>query len=519
MITILIVDDEKLERRGIRFLLKREEGEFQILEATNGKDALGVLESNHVDILFSDVKMPYMNGLELTKAVREDHPDMEIVIFSGYNDFSYAKEALRYGVVDYVLKPVDPEEFHKTFQRVMENISSKIEKKEQQEKKEDYLKKYFLLKYLYGGKEEDFVQFKKLTDGMEDDLSQFTRMVLVSASNGFFETEEEHFLMSLKEEVQREFHYVNLNSNESIFLFTEKYADYHGIVEKMYRFFAHQFDSECYFAVSEEIEDGKNLAEEFKVLEGMLEEQFYQPRQHLFFHGEKQEEKKADPAEDSEIMEQITKDIQYKDLPHLRQDFQRLEEKYRAHKQFSDMYVKFVFSGIMKELLDQMEGLDEKMLSKRVDRLYRCRNLNDVIAIVEEVLQEYEHCIQEQEDGFRSEVTTVKGYIYHHYKEKDLGAETLSAMVFLSPGYLSAVFKEETGMTLNRFIREVRMEKAKELLETTNMKISGIAKEVGFSNNSYFCRSFREFFGDTPEACRKGIAADEKTNTEVDPSI
>ena len=128
MITILIVDDEKLERRGIRFLLKREEGEFQILEATNGKDALGVLESNHVDILFSDVKMPYMNGLELTKAVREDHPDMEIVIFSGYNDFSYAREALRYGVVDYVLKPVDPEEFHKTFQRVMENISSKIEK-------------------------------------------------------------------------------------------------------------------------------------------------------------------------------------------------------------------------------------------------------------------------------------------------------------------------------------------------------------------------------------------------------
>ena len=200
MITILIVDDEKLERRGIRFLLKREKGEFQILEATNGKDALGVLESNHVDILFSDVKMPYMNGLELTKAVREDHPDMEIVIFSGYNDFSYAREALRYGVVDYVLKPVDPEEFHKTFQRVMENISSKIEKKEQQEKKEDYLKKYFLLKYLYGGK-------------------------------------EEHFLMSLKEEVQREFHYVNLNSNESIFLFTEKYADYHGIVEKMYRFF------------------------------------------------------------------------------------------------------------------------------------------------------------------------------------------------------------------------------------------------------------------------------------------
>ena len=113
----------------------------------------------------------------------------------------------------------------------------------------------------------------------------------------------------------------------------------------------------------------------------------------------------------------------------------------------------------------------------------------------------------------------LKSWFYHRDEEIKIVVETLSALVFLSPGYLSAVFKEETGVTLNRFIREVRMEKAKELLETTNMKISGIAKEVGFSNNSYFCRSFREFFGDTPEACRKGIAADEKTNTEDDPSI
>ena len=173
-----------------------------------------------------------MNGLELTKAVREDHPEMEIVIFSGYNDFSYAREALRYGVVDYVLKPVDPNEFHKTFQRVMENISSKEEKQKQQNRKEDYLKKYFFLRYLYSGKEEDFVQLEKLTDETEDDVSQFSRMVLVSASNGFFETEEEHFLTSLKEEVQREFYYVNLNSNESIFLFAEKYTDYHVVVEK-----------------------------------------------------------------------------------------------------------------------------------------------------------------------------------------------------------------------------------------------------------------------------------------------
>ena len=123
MITILIVDDERLERNGIKFLLKQEQGEFEVLEACNGKDALGVLQSKRVDILLSDIKMPYMDGLELAAQARGLYPELPIVIFSGYNDFSFAREALRYGVSDYVLKPVDPQEFHKTLEKVLHNIS------------------------------------------------------------------------------------------------------------------------------------------------------------------------------------------------------------------------------------------------------------------------------------------------------------------------------------------------------------------------------------------------------------
>ena len=88
-------------------------------------------------------------------------------------------------------------------------------------------------------------------------------------------------------------------------------------------------------------------------------------------------------------------------------------------------------------------------------------------------------------------------------------------MVYLSTGYLSAVFKEETGMTLNRYIREVRMNKARDLLAGTNMKITQIAREVGFSNSSYFCRSFREYFGCSPESCRKGKVTDEEASSGV----
>ena len=108
----------------------------------------------------------------------------------------------------------------------------------------------------------------------------------------------------------------------------------------------------------------------------------------------------------------------------------------------------------------------------------------------------------------------VKQYIHHHYAE-NLNVENLARQVYLSPGYLSVVFKEETGVNLNRYVRDIRMKKSRELLENTSMKISQIAKEVGFSNNSYFCRSFREYFGVTPEFCRKGTAEYEKMDTEI----
>ena len=108
----------------------------------------------------------------------------------------------------------------------------------------------------------------------------------------------------------------------------------------------------------------------------------------------------------------------------------------------------------------------------------------------------------------------VKNYIYQHYGE-DLSLEMLAEKVYLSSGYLSFIFKKETGMNLNRFIRVFRMEKAKELLCSTNMKVAQVSEKVGFSNVSYFCRSFREYYGSSPESYRKGTGDDEENPKEI----
>ncbi len=127
MYTYLIVDDEMIERKGIRMLLSRMNIRENILEA------LEVFEKEKIDVLLTDINMPFMDGIELLSRIHEEYPGTETVIFSGYDEFSYAKKAISYGVSAYILKPVNPEEFEK----VVGEINKKLAKSEREEKRKD----------------------------------------------------------------------------------------------------------------------------------------------------------------------------------------------------------------------------------------------------------------------------------------------------------------------------------------------------------------------------------------------
>ena len=125
MYTLLIADDEAHERDLIRFLLRDSKHILHILEAQNGRDAFEQLSNNHVDILLCDIEMPFLNGIELAKKVKEQNPDIEILFFSGYDDFVYVKAALSLKAVSYILKPVDPAEFDKLLTEIISRLDSK----------------------------------------------------------------------------------------------------------------------------------------------------------------------------------------------------------------------------------------------------------------------------------------------------------------------------------------------------------------------------------------------------------
>lgn len=119
-----------------------------------------------------------------------------------------------------------------------------------------------------------------------------------------------------------------------------------------------------------------------------------------------------------------------------------------------------------------------------------------------ELADELEENLKQEQDSPSHTIAIVEQYIQEHYGQA-LSLDILAERVYLTPHYLSSIFIQEKGIGISKYIKTLRMEKARELLRDTNMKINEISEKVGYSSLSYFCRSFRNEYGVTPEQYRK----------------
>ena len=265
MYRVLVVDDEKLERDGIRFLLSMEEGEWEIYEAANGKLALNELRKHPVDLMLTDIKMPHMDGLELSKKAREEYPDLEIIIFSGYGDFAFAQEAIRYGVTDYVLKPVDPDRFHDTIQKIQKEIASRKNKEQQSIKEKSFLQQYFLLSYIYSGDQERLKEAEEIVDFSV--WEQWHCAILIESDEAFFDSASDEVPIEIREELRRSFFYLNLNGRQSLLLFKDVYCDYVLVAKNVYNLLKRRHPVRFHLAVSRRFDGYQELPEIMEQLE------------------------------------------------------------------------------------------------------------------------------------------------------------------------------------------------------------------------------------------------------------
>ncbi len=500
MVRILIVDDEKIERNGIKFLLKQLNIEVEVRETVNGVKALEALEQETADILLTDIKMPFMDGLELTERVRRTYPEIKMIIFSGYGEFEYARKAMKSGVNSYILKPVDPDEFKNTMEKVLKELEDERLEKQLQEKSRSFIREHILLSLINGIRPEEVIQEMKDPKAL-DFLQLYHCMMLIEFDHDFFGKKGMDFVERMQERIGSTFQYLNLNQQQCVLFFGQEEIDWKETARKIERAVENTYQENCYVAVSGNVEIGSDISRIYDKLELLMENRFYVLEDKVFMEQDESPETSLAQIDDDTLMKQIRQDIKMKDMVGLRQHFEKMCEKYQSKKNFSQVYVKFIFSNLLKDVYEMLPETFGQNLNQEIDRLYRTNDFAEVAQILNEGIQHLEESFSVNPQMMHREIETVKQYIYANY-DKELSVDMLAGQVYMAPSYLSHIFKKETGQNLSKFIKALRMEKAKEMLEESHNKIVNISYAVGYPNVSYFCQSFREYFGVSPQKYR-----------------
>lgn len=505
MLTILVVDDHKEEREGITFLIEELGFPLQIYVAENGRKALECLEQHAIDILFTDVRMPIMDGLQLTQQALHLYPKLKVILFSGFAEFEYAKTALSLGVSDYLLKPLNVDAFRNTLDKVILDITNLQKEEEASQKQLAFVKKHVLFSLI------NSIGDLPLLHGLSIGLpSHYHKMLLLEFDKNFFEhvgPDFEEFLIGLLDSPAD---YVNLNGCQSLLLFPASdrpsRCSNPELAMHIHNQILDQYNANCYLAMKEEVTPLQDLANVLAPLEELMEYRFFLPDTYVFdanhdlyFTGQMYPDQT-----DSYLLDQIRNNLRDEDIFSLRANIEILYQKYVRQVQFSQLYVKYMFSSIYQEIMTRAKPASDRELQAAIEKIHKAEDLRDIRDIIVEGIHRLEQHSPYDEPALNREVEAVKQYIEDAYAE-DMSLEMLAARVYLSPHYLSSIFKKSTGCGLNKYIKNVRMQKAKDLLTNTHLKISQICGAVGYRNISYFCQNFRDFYGLTPEKFRQQI--------------
>ncbi len=512
---ILIVDDNHVERAGVRMLIESRRtsagafyGDLELLEAENGKQALEILNQEQVDILLSDIRMPFMTGLELASALRERGSDITIILLTAYGEFSYAQEAIRQRVSEYIMKPVDPEEFYEVLDRTIEKVRARKMAEEESVETRESLLRYYLQGYLLFGREEDLLRLRQIEaeTAAAQQVDEISEVMLLQTDKPVFAAHLDQATDIILHRTERDPGYLITEDDTClIFFFGRKTVNYRRIAGLISAAFEEQFNLHCYLAVSEEVKDPKDLPKICQDLETEMDSRFYLPDIRVL------------PAEDPDgeempgsvsgekiqvILGRMRENIHAHDADELQEDADQLVLEMVREARNSQMYVRFIFSELLRELFKEMGADRSTEEVEAIEKVFRVDTIEEVREIFRQVIEEFRRNLAAGEETPQNAVHYLTNYIRYHLNE-DLSADTLAEKVYLSPGYLSHLFKKETGQNLSRYIRSCRMEMAARLLLETDMKVVQIAEKAGFRNDSYFGQSFREYYGKTPETFRR----------------
>ena len=503
---ILLVDDEKTEREGIRYLIGRFQFTLLVEEAHNGKAAFEYIQKNNdIDILLTDVKMPYMDGLELAKRVNDFNSNVVIIIFSAYGEFDYARRACEASAVNYLLKPIEVDEF----KTVMERVIDICRKRKRQQDQREYLRnsdKKLWLHRLINSKDslEEIVDILKEQHGINLE-NKYIRFVSVETRDNYFEKNEEAFERILRGNLEQNYETINLYPNLSyIMIYSSSNINdekTESEIRKLYIGLTENKTEKFSIIVGTKFYGVKHFGDKLRELDEAIKDTFsyfcgiiYISRTNFKDIGSVEEQ--------LQIKESVMRSIDDRNMEAVKKQLfvylKRLEEE----KSSSAFYVKYLMLDIVKAIFQAYETYNEAIIWQAANDIMQSNDLKSMEGILEKIIDEMSEKNADLLPDVSQSVSEIKRVIKNEYMN-DIGLEQIADRVCLTPAYVSFIFKKETGSNLVKYLTDYRMQKAKELLEKSNRKIVDICRLCGYQNQSYFNKLFKNYYGITPKQYRE----------------
>lgn len=529
---ILIADDEILVRVGLKSALDWEENGFIVVgEAKNGKEALAMFEEHSPDILITDISMPFMNGLEVIKVLKEKKPSLKIIILTHYNDFNYAQEAVELGVVQYILKSqLIPDNLLKILKKISKEMdySSNISDSDSIQKENNVpIKKSIrdleIYKIITTGKIESKEELKIMLQdyGVQFSFSSFivayALMPLEFIENNRYK-DNLLYLNKVLENVCKQilikgkFSVVTvIKDNKILYLINfnmdelendEVLAEIVKLMISVKKNIKKFLDIQLSVGISsigDCLTDIYRLYKEAKIAQ---EYNFFDNDKVFIFSKEMELEKGNIPVFDSNRLKKYMID---KNKTELNQYLDNIFKQLFTTKNIE--YVRRIFIDLLNQaklLYTQFNNESKQNISELdygvFDQLY---NFDLVKKYIFDIYYDLFLCYQNQQVKQYSHIVKKSiNYIAQNYN-KDISLSDAAEYVELSSSYLSFLFKKEKGINFSTFLTEFRIEKARELLVDSNKKMYEIAEQVGFDNPYYFSKLFKEITGMTCKEYRR----------------
>ena len=539
MIKIFLVEDEIAIRKGIKNSIDWEKEGYEFVgEAGDGELAYPMILKTKPDILITDIKMPFMDGLQLSKLVRKELPATKILILSGYDEFEYAKEAIKLQVAEYLLKPISSAKLLDVLAQVKEVIRQEQEEKELIKKyKEDMKENRELEKERFLNQiitqNLSLAQILETGESLGMDLSAplYNILLLKITENG--EKQETYAEIESALDTLSGVFSFRRGVDEWLFLLTaddaEKMERRIESCRKTVRQITEKTDPpvEYFGALGNPVERLREIKNSLKEAEKKFAFQYLKKWNQILEIPVRDVGSSENPqTEKKENEELLISSVQVDKLNHkIIENFIHTGLRREVSNFVDDYFMSLGEKSVQSLMFRQYVAMDfylaavaflERLGFSSKELVERCGDLKEMEQVIQTIEQTKEYIkkvldatLECRESVSRKRYSDLLkeavSYIEHHYEEEDISLNQVAASVNISPSHFSTIFSKEMGETFIEYLTNVRMERAKQLLRSSTMKTAEIAYAVGYKDAHYFSYLFKKVQKCTPREFRTQV--------------